>query len=129
MVSGIADDGRNDTERNQSETIFPLADTSSAFNDSLLADSLRRDSIMRLPNPLTDSVPFNVVIGVATSKKTALSRLAKLKSYGRNVIMYTNDSITFKVAHPFMLPLPDTTRVLDSLNKYFYQGKAYIEVR
>jgi hypothetical protein len=47
---------------------------------------------------------------------------------GRDVIMYTTDSITYKVAQPFILPLSDTTKILDSLNKYYYRGKAFIEI-
>ena len=63
------------------------------------------------------------------SKDVALAVLQHLKNYGRKVIMYTDDSVTYKIAHPFMLPLSDTARVLDSLNKYYYRGKAHIEIK
>ncbi len=47
---------------------------------------------------------------------------------GHKVIMYTADSINYKLAEPFTLPLADTTRIKDSLNRFYYSGKAYIEV-
>jgi hypothetical protein len=41
--------------------------------------------------------------------------------------MYTTDSITYKVAEPFALPLSDTTRILDSLRRYY--TKAFVEIK
>ena len=79
-------------------------------------------------NP-ADSFTFKVVVRETKDKEVALARLAILKSFGRNVIMYTTDSVTYKVAEPFMLPLSDTTKILDSLNKNYYDGKAHIEIR
>lgn len=120
---------KNDKEITQSESIVPLPDSSSTNNDSLIKSALPADTATLSQKPITDSVPFNVVVGVATNKQAALARLSKLKKFGRNVIMYTTDSISYKIAHPFMLPLSDTTKMLDSLNKNYYMGKAYIEIR
>ena len=75
----------------------------------------------------TDSFTFKVVVNEFTNTQDALIRLANLKSYNRNVIMYTDDSITYKIAEPFIAPLSDTTRVLDSLNRYYAKGKTRIE--
>jgi hypothetical protein len=41
--------------------------------------------------------------------------------------MYTTDSLTYKIAEPFMRPLTDTTKVLDSLSRYYSKGKIRIE--
>ena len=73
-----------------------------------------------------------MVVRETKDKEVAYTRLEYLKSFGRNVIMYTTDSVTYKVAEPFMLPLSDTTKVLDSLNKNYYGEKnmpIHIEVR
>jgi hypothetical protein len=51
-----------------------------------------------------------------------------LVSRKHNVIMYTSDSLLYKLAEPFKLPLSDTTRIKDSLNKFYYRGKAFIEL-
>ncbi len=120
---------KNDKEIQQSENIVPVVDTPLATVDTVLKIVSPADSTSISLKPVSDSVPFNVVVAVNNNKQLALARLNKLKSYGRNVIMYTADSVTYKVAHPFVLPLSDTTRILDSLNKYYYQGKAHLEMR
>ncbi len=111
------------------ESNLVVIDTSSQKKDSVAGNTLVTDSAKVFQKGLSDSVPFNVVVRVTTHKEVALARLAILKSLGRDVIMYTTDSITYKIAHPFRLPLSDTTKMLDSLNKNYYNGKAYIEIR
>ncbi|MEP6928028.1 MAG: hypothetical protein ABI834_10345 [Ginsengibacter sp.] len=123
---------KNDTEQvDTTNNIVPITDTSNApkQNDSLLAAQTLTATTNNIQKNSADSFTFKVVVRETKDKKVALARLAILKSLGRNVIMYTSDSVTYKVAQPFILPLSDTTRVLDSLNKYFYQGKAHIDVR
>jgi len=110
--------------------IVPISDSvnSSQKNDSITAAKKLADSIMVSQKNPADSFTFKVVVKETKNKAVALARFEILKSYGRNVIMYTTDSVTYKIAQPFMQPLSDTTKVLDSLNKYFYSGKAHIEV-
>ncbi|MGH2649303.1 MAG: hypothetical protein ACRDE8_17115 [Ginsengibacter sp.] len=98
-------------------------------NDSLIAAQKLLDSIKLAQTNPADTFSFKIVLKTTTDKNIALARLAKLKSFGRKVIMYTHDSVTYKVAEPFTLPLSDTTRVLDSLNKNYYQGRARLEVK
>jgi hypothetical protein len=79
------------------------------------------------PVPPTDGYTFKVVFKVTTDKQEALKTFSKYKEYGHKVIMYTTDSVTYKVAEAFTLPLSDTTHIKDSLNKYYYLGKAHVE--
>ena len=113
--------------------IVPLKDTVDLMqkqkSDSLAEAQRIADSVTNAQKNPADSFTFKVVLKTTTNKEVALARLAKLKSYGRNAIMYTNDSMTYKVAQPFMLPLSDTTRILDSLNSNFYLGRAHIETK
>ena len=112
------------------DTIVPIADTMVAKkNDSTAATQKLTDSLNNIQKNPADSFTFKVVVRETKDKEVALARLAILKSFGRDVIMYTADSVTYKVAEPFMLPLSDTTKILDSLNKKFYGGKAHIETR
>lgn len=128
---------KDDTEpAATSDNIIPIQDTIDTLqkqkNDSLAqAQQAQRiaDSLSNIQKNPADSFTFKVVVRETDSKDVALATLQHLKNYGRNVIMYTDDSITYKVAHPFMLPLSDTTRILDSLNKFYYRGKAYIEIK
>ena len=124
---------KTESEPAATDNIIPVQDTANISekqkSDSLAEAQRVTDSIANVQKNPTDSFTFKVVVKETTNKEIALARLAKLKSFGRKVIMYTNDSITFKVAEPFMLPLTDTTRVLDSLNNYYYMGKAHVEIK
>lgn len=78
--------------------------------------------------PSSDGFTFKAVVNEYYSLPLAETRLANLKTYGRQVILYTSDSVIYKVAEPFTRPLTDTTKVLDSLNAYYGKGKAKIEL-
>ena len=88
------------------------------------------DSVTKKPaTPASnDGYTFKVVFKETINKALALERLNTLTTRGHKVIMYTSDSVNYKLAEPFTLPLSDTTRVKDSLNRFYYVGKAYIEV-
>ena len=91
-----------------------------------------KDSIM--PKPPTETVTrkddytFKIVFKQTKDKEIAITALNKMKNYGHKVILYSTPDSFFKVAEPFKLPLSDTTRIKDSLNKYYYLGKAVIEL-
>lgn len=95
--------------------------------DSTAVDN-RQDSLKNQVDSAAaprDAYTFKVVVNEYHTPDAANARLLKLKSYRRNVIMYTNDSAIYKVAEPFTRPLSDTTRVLDSLKRYY--TKIYLE--
>ncbi len=98
--------------------------------DTLDTKRPRPDSvILPLVNmAANDSYLFKVVFKETINKKAALLKMNDLVSRGHHVIMYTSDSVYYKLAEPFKRPLSDTARIRDSLNKYFYLGKAYIEL-
>jgi hypothetical protein len=90
--------------------------------------TLKKDSTVTTPPPVTDGYTFKIVFKSTQDKQEAMKTMAKFKEYGHKVIMYTKDSITWKVAEPFTLPLSDTTHIKDSLNKFYYSGKAKVEL-
>ena len=106
------------------ESVVPVSDSAS-IRDSLAIYSPLPDSTGNANS--SDSSTFKVVVNEYNNLRSASVRLANLKKYNRNVIMYTSDSATYKIAEPFTLPLSDTTRVLDSLNRYYGRNKAHIE--
>lgn len=128
---GFKNNNEKSPVTNAPEKIVPIADTEKAIKvDSGKLVQKPADSINNIIKNPADSFTFKVVVKETKSKIVADAYLQHLKSYGRNVIMYTtDDSVTFKIAHPFMLPLSDTSKVLDSLNKYYYLGKAHIETK
>jgi hypothetical protein len=121
----------NSEQESPTEGIVPVVDSAALIkkSDSLAAAQKLMDSIKLSQTNPADTFNFKIVLKTTTDKNIATSRFEKLKSLGRNVIMYTHDSITYKVAEPFMLPLSDTTKVLDSLNRYFYGGRAHLEIK
>lgn len=93
---------------------------------------VKKDSIVASPpvsaHPGSEGYTFKIVFKTTTNKDAAWKAREKMRNYGHKVIMYTSDSINYKVAEPFRLPLSDTTRIKDSLNKYYYLGKARVEL-
>ena len=77
--------------------------------------------------PANDGYTFKVVFLKTVDSAAAVYRMNKLTARNHKVIMYKKDSLLFALAEPFTLPLSDTTRIKDSLNKYYYLGKASIE--
>ncbi|MDQ6902931.1 MAG: hypothetical protein M3139_07965 [Bacteroidota bacterium] len=112
-----------------SDAIIPVTDSISIRkNDSIKAAKILTDSVSAAQNKAGDSITFKVVVKETNNKAVALARTEILKSYGKNIVMYTADSITFKVAQIFTAPPSDTAKILDSLNRYYYRGKAYIDL-
>ncbi len=103
---------------NDSQSLQTNPDTAAVKKDTVATTSV-----------MNDGYSFKIVFMETIDKADALKTFNKYNSFGRNVIMYTNDSVVYKVAEPFVLPLSDTSFMLDSLNKYFYFGKAHVEIK
>lgn len=110
-------------ELTTTEMIVPVMD-STHIKDSLAA---LNPQISNVPKSETDSFTFKIVVNEYNNSKAAEDRVARLKTYGRRAISYTKDSLTFKVAEAFIRPLSDTTKVLDSLNRYYGKTKTKLE--
>lgn len=108
--------------------------TTEVVQAPVMADTtsnLKKDTTAILPvvaAPSSTGYTFKIVFKTTQNKDVAWKAREKMRIYGHKVIMYTQDSITYKVAEPFHLPLSDTTRIRDSLNKYYYLGKARVEL-
>ncbi|MGN6800388.1 MAG: hypothetical protein ACTHJN_00700 [Ginsengibacter sp.] len=99
------------------EGIVPVKDSSSQSDTTTAVNA----------TPVSDTVSFNVVVSEYHTINAAERRLQMLKNNHRNVILYTDDSTMYKIAEPFKLPLADTTRILDSLRRYY--AKAVLEIK
>lgn len=76
-----------------------------------------------------DGYSFKVVFLVTPDSAEAVLRLNVLTARNHKIIMYKQDSLRYKLAEPFTLPLSDTTHIKDSLNKFYYSGKGFIELQ
>ncbi len=92
------------------DTPAPPVDTTKKVTDSI---------------PKTDTMGFQVVVGVYNSITKAQNRLTDLKKSNKNVIMYTLDSAIYKIAEQFDLPLRDTNKIMGPLRLYYGPGRPY----
>jgi hypothetical protein len=100
--------------------------------DTVKKDTIAKpiiDSNLLKPAIVTkDSFSFKVVIKEYPDSGAANRAYRRLTSYGHKLILYTtNDSVSFKLAMPFMNPLSDTSHKQDSV-KILFGGKPYIEL-
>ncbi len=100
------------------------------LKDSIQTPPPKKDSIIAAPIavPNGDNYTFKVVFRETIDEALAMAKMKELIARGHKVIMYTSDSVLYKLAEPYKRPLSDTARVRDSLNKYYYLGKAHIEL-
>lgn len=110
---------KNDTTENltTTEPVVPIKDTSFKSDSTIIANSQAK----------SDTVTFNVIVREYHTTVTSQARYQKLKMKHKNLILYTDDSLTYKIAEPFRLPLADTTRILDSLKTYY--STRHVEVK
>ncbi len=110
--------------KNNTETVTPPIIVST--------DTTKADSTLPVPaKPIVadDGYTFKVVFLVTADSAAAVSRMDDLTRRKHKVIMYKADSVYYKLAEPFSLPLADTSRIKDSLNNFYYLGKAFIELK
>jgi hypothetical protein len=111
---------------------FYKEENASGVNDTKslqINDSSALPKDTSLNSSVDDNYTFKIVFKETTNKEEALNTLKKYSDYGHKIIMYTHDSIVYKLAEPFTLPLSDTTRIKDSLNKYYYVGEGRVETK
>jgi len=106
-----------------------VQDVDETSTETQVTDSLpaKKDSLAT-PAVSNDGYTFKIVFKETTDRQDAVKTYNKYKEYGHTVILYTKDSLVYKVAEPFTLPLSDTTHIKDSLNKYYYLGKGRVEL-
>lgn len=81
------------------------------------------------PVAAADGYTFKVVFMITADSNRAVYRMNELTNRGHKVIMYKQDSVRYRLAEPFTLPLSDTTRIKDSLNNFYFLGKGFIELK
>ena len=109
---------------NETAVVVPI------ITDTLKLNVPKKDTIAVKPPvaaPATDGYTFKVVFLKTADSAAAVYRMNVLTARHHKVIMYKKDSLLYSLAEPFTLPLSDTARIKDSLNKFYYLGKASIE--
>jgi len=110
-----------------------VATTEPAADTTTHTPAVKPDSnTVTLPAPAIipgDSSVFKVVLKDYPSYDAANKAYTRLTGYGHKLLLYTRDSVTFKVAMPIYKPLSDTTMVKDSVKKKLFGGNPYIELK
>lgn len=121
------------TQNTTEQTQPAVTSTDTTKKDSTAAISKRPDSVTMQQPAVTATSPsgytFKIVFKVTNNKAAAIEKMNTMTLRGHKVIMYTADSVTYKLAEPFNLPISDTAKIKDSLNKYYYVGKAKVELK
>jgi len=112
------------------EIIAPVTQPDSMpHTDSSTLKPVTDTLLTKQPVPMNkDSFTFRIVFGEKLDKANALSKMKAMTDRGHKVIMYTSDSVYYKLAEPFKIPISDTAKIKDSLNRFYYHGKAYVEM-
>lgn len=117
--------GRNNTTSVDNKNLVAVADTSQQSKpktDTPVVKAIQTDAA-------NDGYTFKVVFLKTTDSAAAAARMRTLTARNHKIIMFSDDSLFYKLAEPFTLPLADTTRIKDSLNSYYYSGKASIQLK
>ncbi len=107
--------------------IVPLTDTTK--KDTLAATLQKPDSVVQAAPAINNGYTFKVVIKNYPNLFLAQKSFNRLSSYGHKLLLYTADSVIYKVAMPFTKPLADTTYTKDSVRNRLFGGKPYIELQ
>ncbi len=104
------------------EPVVPVKDSAYKADSAIIAKAAIDSS-----KNAADTVTFMIVISRYKNLPAAEWKAKTIKKSLPDVQVYTADSVVYKVAEPFKLPLSDTLKVLDSM-KVIYP-KAVLEVK
>ncbi|MFT3945861.1 MAG: hypothetical protein QM763_02710 [Agriterribacter sp.] len=110
--------GKDNTE-NKAENIQPVLP--STQSDSYSVSALRTDTLSTgtpAVDPATTDSSYDVIIETAT-KTRAFYRVGELKKIGYKVELSTKDSVRFDILTSIKGPLSDSSKVLDSITRFF----------
>lgn len=112
--------------RSKIEHILTKENTPSARDLSDMdSEQLKSDTLSQHP-AASDSIHYDIVFASYNNKDRALHQYRKMRNWGHPVVLYTQDSIIYKLAMPFTSLPDDTTVNLVNMMK-LYGGKTYIE--
>jgi hypothetical protein len=119
---------KNTVEQSQ-PTVTVNTDTTKKDTTALPVTQKPDSVIQAAPVAAAGSYTFKVVIKNYFTLAAAQKSFNRLTSYGHKLLLYTADSVTYKVAMPFTRPLADTTYAKDSIRRGLFGGNPYIELK
>ena len=110
------------------ETVQPIAKPSVVV---VTKDTQQVSKVTATPAPkiiIPDSSSYNVILKEFVTKELATKWSNKLNNYGHQTVIKQKDSSTFDVGIVFHSSLSDTSKIKDSLNRFF-GVKTYIRFK
>ncbi len=97
------------------------ANTSEAVTADTVQNIVDTAALGPLPaaTPSTDSSAYKIAIASHKDSAVAYAAMKKLTNYGHNIILIKKDSITYLLTVPIYKNAADTSRLLDSLSRFF----------
>jgi len=122
---------KNKNNKPEQVTESPAAKPDSTPVTKVIPDSptIKTDSTALVTPANNKGYTFKVVIKNYPSLLLAQRAYDRLTSYGHKLLLYTNDSVIFKVALPLNTPLSDTTHARDSVRQFLFGGNPYVELK
>lgn len=124
--------------KNKDNKPEPVTETPAVKQDTPNVTKVNPDSSLKKTDSNSVTAPlatnnndytFKVVIKNYPSLFLAQKAYNRLSGYGHKLLLYTSDSVTFKVALPLYRPLADTTRAKDSVRLLLFGGNPYVELK
>jgi hypothetical protein len=98
--------------------------------DTIKNNASGKDTVtLKTTIPVPGGYTFKVVFLQTADSAAAVYRMNVQTARGHKVILYKNDSLKYSLAEPFKLPLSDTAHIKDSLNRFYYSGKGFIDLQ
>jgi hypothetical protein len=111
------------------ENVVVKVSTDTAKAIAVKPDTIALQAQTIKPVAAADGYTFRVVFMETTDSAEAAYRMNVLTKRGHKIIMYKKDSLNYTLAEPFKLPLSDTAHIKDSLNRFYYSGKGFIDLQ
>jgi hypothetical protein len=115
-------------EEKQVAPVTSVIDSTVSKKDTSILPAIPDSTSQKLSQD-DDGYTFRVVFKITNDKAAAKASMNRLNSWGHKVIMYTEDSVNYKLAELFKLPLTDTAKVRDSLYRFYDAKNIFVEVR
>ncbi|MFM2325840.1 MAG: hypothetical protein RIR31_42 [Bacteroidota bacterium] len=96
--------------------------------DTIAAVQHKPDSIVQTAK-IENGYSFKIVLKNYPNLIAAQKAYNRLTGYGHKLLLYTADSVTYKVAMPFTRPVADTTYAKDSVRKTLFGGNPYVDLK
>ena len=112
---------------NENAVAIPDENSSEAQVRDTMNTSAVNDSLANAKNAATSTGSYKFIVE-RTTKARAMKRYNDLKSFGSKIQYETTDSVNYRLFYSLPATAADTTRIRDSINRWYYGNNKKIRV-